>query len=178
MKKSHQKSKSCSTSDISVEPMSYPPDLTAEVRSNLEQEIASFDEANILSEIEQNAVGGTNVPGYAAWRTAQGNEQTQSDGDKYGSVKADPDLLSIEEAVNLMKPDLSSEFAQAKEEIDEILSNRELQVWRLAMRQGLSHKKIASLLHISVRSIKTYLQRAKTKVRTHFTEEINREFKG
>jgi ATP/maltotriose-dependent transcriptional regulator MalT len=174
VKKSHRNSKSCSTSEVRVDLTECPPDLTAEVKMSLEQEIASFDEATTLEEIELNAVGGLNAPGYAEWRVQQGYEHNQSGGDKYGCVEAEPDLLSEEEAVNLSKPDLSREFAQAKQEIDEILSTRELQVWRLAMRQGLSHKKIASFLHISIRSVKTYLQRSKEKVREHFAEGIKR----
>lgn len=172
MKKSKQNDEKCTPSEVQVPNENYPPDLTVEIKESLEQEIAAFDQESVLKEIEQNAVGGNDVPGYAKWRDQQGSDHLDH-GHRYGSVpfEAEPDLLSEEEAVNLMKPVLSGEIVKAKEEIDEILSPRELRIWNMVMRNGTTYKKAADLLHLSELTVKTYLQRAKIKVKRHFLKE-------
>src|ERR1700688_2673010 len=145
----------------------YGPDLTPKMKAALEREIAGFNKKEILAEIEREAIGNADAPSYAEWSAAQ----LESDGCSVVPLEANPDLLSEDEAVNLTKPNLPDEIVEAKQEIDDLLSYRELQVWRLVMRQGISHIKAASLLHISVGAVRTYLQRAKAKIDRHFNQE-------
>lgn len=142
----------------------YGPDMTPAMRAALEKEIAAFNEKETLAEIERNVVSGPSVPGYTEWLQEHGMIR----GDV--PLEAEPDLLSEDEAVNLTKPDLPDYIVKAKQEIDDLLSHRELQVWRLVMRQGMPHEKAASLLHVGVGSIHTYLQRAKAKIDEHFNQ--------
>lgn len=150
----------------------YGPDMTPAMKAALEKEIAAFDKNKTLAEIERESVSKQNDPGYSEWIAQHGeffHQDRLDDVRKYGTfLEAEPDLLSEDEAVNLTKPDLPDYLVKAKQEIDDLLSHRELQVWRLVMRQGMTHEKAASLLHVGVGSIRTYLQRAKAKIEKHF----------
>lgn len=147
----------------------YGPDLTKAIKDDLSKEIAAFDEKATLAEIEREAVGQKPIDAYLEWRETRDQHFKQEPAD------ANPDVLSEEDAVNLDKPDLPSEFAEAKQAVDDLLSFRELQVWKLTMRKGLSHKQVASLLHISEGTVETYLQRAKNKVRDYINGQTSRD---
>jgi predicted DNA-binding protein (UPF0251 family) len=145
----------------------YGPNMTPAMKAELEAEIAAFDKDKTLKDLEENAEPKTDAPGYAEWRSSHGIGSTDRHGDRFG---AEPDLVSEDDAIDLSSPILSKEVIDAKLEVDSILSYRELQVWRLAMRKGLTRKQTADLLHISPRSVDTYLDRAKAKIMQHFKD--------
>ena len=141
----------------------YGPDMTPEMRAELLAEIAAFDKKATLNKIEREAVGGPDVSAY--WNDATYGSDLKSAHRKIGeSTSANPDVLSEDKAVNFNSPILPSRYAEAEKDIDEILSTRELQVWRLVMRRGMSHKHAGDLLHLGEGSVRTYLNRAKDKI--------------
>lgn len=140
----------------------HGPDLTSDIRAELLNEIANFDENETLAAIEDNAVGGSDNNAY--WDFV--------DSELHGiePLAANPDRLTEDEAVSFDRPDIGLDVEDAKKIIDEILSYRELQVWRLIMRKGVSYKNTANLLRISESAVSNYLQRAKDKVKRYLGE--------
>jgi len=127
-----------------------PPDLNPKTRAALEKEIAEFDEVKTRALIERESVSGQDV-------------NTQHDIERE-AILANPDLLRDDEGVNFDKPVMPRVLAEAKKAIDDILSPRALQVWKLCMRQGLSHEKAGEILHISKRNIETILRRSRQQI--------------
>lgn len=135
----------------------YGPDMTPKIKDELLAEIAAFNEAKTLADIERESVSGPDRNAYDDWVGSSGEE----------SPNANPDLLSEDDVINFSKPELGEQYADGKAAIDEVLSPRQLQVWRLVMRHGMTHKQAGSLLHVSARTIEEYLSRATEKVRRY-----------
>lgn len=136
--------------------MSYGPRLTAKQKAKLEAEIKAFNEAQTLAALERNSLSKKDIPAYIDWL-----EQNST---------SDPDRLAEIEAYDVnTAPDLK--FLSTKLEIDDILSFRQRQVWKLCMREGMSAELAAEKLNISLNTVKSYLRDSIKKVREHFKHE-------
>ncbi len=140
----------------------YQPNLTPEVKSELEAEIAAFDKEKTLAELEENAKPKRDAQGYSGWKSLENKIDNE----------AEPDLLSEDDAVKFIKPTFSKQIVLATLEIKELLSFRESQCWQAIMRNGLSVKETAERLRIGERTVEEYIARAKAKVIEHFKDGL------
>lgn len=145
----------------------YQPNLTPEVKAELEAEIAAFDKEKTLAELEENAKPKRDAPGYSKWRADNFPDNVGN-----GAAEAEPDILSENDAVKFIKPTFSKQIVLATLEIKELLSFRESQCWQAVMRNGLSIKETAKRLRIGERTVEEYIARAKAKVLEHFKDGI------
>lgn len=130
-------------------PANYGPDLTQAQEQALKEEIKNFDVEATRREIAAAAVGGpsTEIAEFA------------DDMDKYRE----------DQAMSFDRPALDKQIEMAKFEINEILSFRQRQVWRMVMRQGLTYEQTAEKMNISAQAVAQYLKVATNKVTKHFS---------
>lgn len=153
--------------------MDYPPHLTPAVEAKLKAEIAAFNQAQTLEELEENAEPKKDAPGYTEWKAQHGhNDHGQIGNGVNGYAEAEPDTISEDDAVKFEKPTFSKQIVLATLEIKELLSFRENQVWTGVMKNGLSVAECAQRLHIGERTVEEYIARAKAKVIEHFKDGI------
>lgn len=143
----------------------YGPSMTAKQKKALEAEIAAFD-ANkakrVRATIEREATSKPDVDAY--------QEHLDSHSE---SVQANPDLLSEENVIPFGRATADPQVKKAIEELTEVLSHRQMQVWRLCMRDGLSETEAADRLRISQQNVSKYLKSAKQKIEKHFKKGNN-----
>jgi DNA-directed RNA polymerase specialized sigma24 family protein len=131
----------------------YGPDLTDSMRKELEKEIKAFDEKKTLRELE----------------TASEHRPSVT----YETMDPLELLVSREESEPGQPTSLDKDVEMAKIEIDELLSHRQRQAWRLCMRQGKTQEEAADILHIRRGAIDSYLKAAEIKIRKHFERKNN-----
>lgn len=154
----------------------YSSDLTPEAEAQLRKEIAEFDQAATLKELE---IAGEGAPdqthAYEQWRDGLAgvfNANIENPENLSESLRrAEPDSLSEDDAIKFEKPTFSKQIVLASLEVKELLSFREGQVWQLVMRNGLSVKEAAEKLRIGERTVEEYVSRAKAKIAKHFENE-------
>ncbi len=101
-----------------------------------------------MAEIEQGAFGSESVP--------------------LTLFSDNMDTYTEDDAMKYERPIVDPQIEMAKFEVDELLSHRQKQVWRLCMRQGMTQEDAASELNISRSAVATYLKAAEAKIRKHF----------
>lgn len=140
------------------------PALTKKVKDGLLKEIAEFKEKDTKRVIEQEAVGRPDRDAYQEWvDTHDGMED----------VRANPDVLAEDQTIVWGRATTDRDVLSAMEQLPEILSHREMQVWRYVMRDGMSTTDAANRLRISQQVAAKYLKSAKAKVHKHFTGDLN-----
>lgn len=135
------------------------PTLTKALKAQLELEIKNFNKDKTLQEIERNAVGRADKDAYEDWMEQHPGAE---------DPRANPDVLSEDEAMKFYPVDSDPDVEQAKTELMDLLSPREKQVWKLAMRDGVSVSQAAEKLRISKQAVSQYIKTATAKIQKHY----------
>lgn len=138
-----------------------PSALNTAVKKALLKEISIFNAADAKRQAEESSKGGPSSEAYSTWLDQNGGHEPN---------EANPDVLSENDGLIYLPSKEDRHTAYLLEEVRQLFSPRELQVWNIVMKHNISYQDAADLLSISKATLQGYVRTAKAKF-NKFIEE-------